>query len=331
MLTLAFQLPRKVLGLGRRCPGLYPLMRRMNANSVAIVMYHGIVPRPLPVFNWCQLAVAEFARQIEFLSRHYLVLPLREVVQRMANGKPLPKNAAVVTFDDGFRNVLTGAFPVLRRHDVPATVFLVTGLVGTDQPAWPERLYHAVATTSRMEVCLSGKRWTLTTAVERSTAYRSLAARLKHLPTVRKDAQLVALHEQLGVAATVPSDSPLTTLDWPEIEALSQSGLVDFGSHTHTHPILSRCSPEQQHGELRQSRDILRERLGRADLFAYPNGTRADFTGRTQQILKKLGYTCGVSTVPGLNRSRQDRYALRRVNIGADTSMRDFAWHMVGF
>src|SRR5262249_17045426 len=106
--------------------------------------------------------------------------------------------------------------------------------------------------------------------------------------------------------------------------------LVEFGSHTHTHPILSRCGLARQEHELRASRDVLRERLSRADLFAYPNGGRADFTPATQALLRRLGYRCGLTSIPGLNRRGRDLYALRRVHVGADTSFATFEVRMLG-
>lgn len=331
MLAPLIRLPRKTLTLGQKVPGVVPLVRRARAGSIAIVMYHGITPEPLPVFNWCQLAVAEFERQMEFLTGNYTLLPLREIVHRLERRLPLPRNPAALTFDDGFRNVLTAAYPVLQKHAAPATVFLVTGLVGTRQPAWPDRLFHAVATTARKQITFADLRWDLTTPNHRAAAYRALAARLKTLPTSAKDESLEYLHWQLHVPASVPADSPLSTLDWSEVESLARAGLIDFGSHTHTHPILSRCDPAVQYEELRLSRDVLREHLGRADLFAYPNGTRADFTAQTQRFLAELEYAAAVTTESGLNSRRASRYSLRRVGVGADTTLRQLERQMIGW
>jgi hypothetical protein len=85
-----------------------------------------------------------------------------------------------------------------------------------------------------------------------------------------------------------------------------------------------------QYEELRASRDILRERLGSADLFAYPNGRRADFTTFTKKLLLELEYRCGVTTQPGLNRPGADLYELHRVCVGADTTLPEFELRMIG-
>ena len=320
---------RRVLAAPQRVPGYVRFVRRLRARALAIVMYHGVTAELLPVFNWCQLAAAEFAQQAALLAQEYTVLPLAEAIHRLERGQPLPERAACLTFDDGFRNVWTTAYPILARYQLPATVFLVTGAVDDGQPAWTDRLFHALLTTARAEVVFAGRTWRLTTAAERQAAYKALTAQLKALPVEVKDECVAELAHALR-RSVVPRDSALAPLTWDEVDALRATGLIEFGAHTHTHPILSRCTPARQEEELRTSRDILRARLGRADLFAYPNGGRGDFTPATQALLRRLGYRGAVTTIPGLNRAGRDRYALRRVHAGADTNIGQFEVRLLG-
>lgn len=330
MTTLLQKLTRKTLALSLRCPGTVPLVRKLRSAEAAIVMYHGVTAVPLQADNWCQLNATAFARQLDYLAGHYRLLPLAEIAQRLEQGRPLPPRPAAITFDDGFRNVFTTAFPLLQRYQAPATVFLVTGLIGTRQPAWPEQLFHTVVNCRQERLDWKGVCWDLTTPAAKSATYRGLADHLKRLPALQKDVALSNLLERLGGCRAVPAESPLATLDWPEIETMQHSGLIDFGSHTHTHPILSRCTREVQHEELRASRDLLRERLGQANLFAYPNGGPADFTMETRDLLIDLGYRAAVSTLPGLNGARTDLYTLKRVPVGSDTTLSQFARHLLG-
>jgi peptidoglycan/xylan/chitin deacetylase (PgdA/CDA1 family) len=321
---------RRSLAAPRRVPGYLPLCRRARAGAVAVVMYHGVTDRPLPFTNWCQLDVATFADQIAFLASRYEILPLEEVVDRLARRRPLPKYSAVLTFDDGFRNVFTTAAPILARHQAPATVFLVTSLVGTRQPPWPEQLFVALAHARCAATEWDGEVWPLSDPARRAAAYKALTERLKELETPQRQARLASLFGALGRPPALTPDSPLATLNWDEIQTLSRSGLFTFGSHTHTHPILARCSPDVQYQELQVSRDLLRERLGSAELFAYPNGRRADFTTFTQKLLFELEYRCGVTTVSGLNRPGTDLYEIHRVCVGADTTLPEFELRMIG-
>jgi len=292
-------------------------------------MYHGIVDQPLAVFNWCQLPTAEFEEQIRFLSERYHVLPLMELVDRMEAGYAVPDNAVALTFDDGFRNVYTTAHPILLRHGMPYTVFLVTGQVGTRQPAWPDQLYLMIAETKQERLRYGGREWSLADSGQRASAYRRISARLKGLRPGALAVDLDEIRGRLGVAP-VGETCPLATLNWDEVEELAQTGLASFGSHSHSHAILSLWDGKAQEEELRVSRDLVREHVGAVDAFAYPNGRRRDFTETTKRLLLDLGYRCGLTTIPGLNGRRVDPFELRRVNVGADTDLAQFQLRMLG-
>lgn len=279
--------------------------------------------------NGCQVHISDFEAQLDLLSTHYRVLSLREVLDRLSRNKPLPPNTASLTFDDGFRNVATTAYPLLEKYQMLATVYLVTGFVGTRQPAWPDWVYYAVAETKAREISFEGATLRLNSVDDRRRAYRHISTNLKPRPRSERERILDDLRTQLG-DLRVPDEHPVASLNWDEVHKLASTGLVDFGSHTHTHPILSRCSDEEQWDELKTSRDILIEHGVSADLFAYPNGTTADYTSSTQRMLRELGYQSAVSMRPGLNKRHQDIYALRRIGVGADTTIREFELRMAG-
>lgn len=329
VLPLATRVRRKLGQLSARVPGYLTAARFARRDAVALVMYHGVTARPPAVPNWCLLAAQEFERQVDFLAAHYRVLPLDEVVDRQARGLPLPPRTACVTFDDGFRNVATTAFPILERRQMPSTVFLVTGLVGTGNPPWAERLYSTIAGTARAEVVYAGVAHRVDGPAARAAAYRALIESLKRLPIAERDTRLAAIRDALG-EAEIPADPDVVPMDWSDVERLARTGLVLFGSHTRTHAILSRCSLEQQREELRDSRDVLRERGLAAHLFAYPNGNARDFTVDTKRLLAELGYRCALTTMPGLNPRGADLFELRRAAVGANTRGLAFEIAMAG-
>lgn len=320
---------RKVVRAPSRVSGYRRTIRDARSRSLVIVMYHGVVREPLPVFNWCQLDLSRFEEQIKFLISEYRVIPLRELVDRLRQERPLPERAAVITFDDGYRSVYTTAFPVLNHYQVPFTMFLITGLVGGREPAWPERLFNALAASNEQSIRFAQANWPLITAEQRAVAYRTICCRLKRMDVSQKDETLGQLLDTLGVIEA--TDPTFHLVNWEEVEWLHRTGLADFGSHTHTHQILSRCDPERQRSELRKSRDLLQQNLGNADLFAYPNGGQDDFTKLTSTTLKELNYRCALTTIPGLNRPGSDLYELRRVGVGANDSLADYEMLLLGF
>ncbi len=309
-------------------PAYKQRLRRRSSRMLTIPMYHGVVSEPAPVFNWCQLELPRFEEQMAFVAQEYRVIPLREVVDRIYRGQVLPERAAVITFDDGLRSVYTHAFPVLARYQLPFTVFLVTSLVGKDQQIWTNCLFSAMARAHVRSIGFAGRTFPLVSSRDRATAYNIIVQQLKRMEDSAKVTSLDTLLTDLG---DVPAADPaLALMNWEEIGKLSQCGLADFGSHTHTHPILSRCDALRQRSELEQSRNILLQHFEVADLFAYPNGTRDDFDGVTKKLVAECGYRCAVSTVPGLNRPDADIYEFRRVNIGSDSSFAEFERSLLG-
>jgi peptidoglycan/xylan/chitin deacetylase (PgdA/CDA1 family) len=320
---------RRLATLPTAVPGYLPTLRRLKARSFAVVMYHGVLAEEQAWSSWSQLPISDFAAQIDLLADHYKLLPLDEVIDRVRAGRPLPESSACVTFDDGFRNVATAAFPLLEHRQVPATVFLVTSLVGTDQPPWPTRLFHAILSSPCESVHLDGADYALTTLQQRESSYSKLSSRLKRMDQNQREDRLADLGEKLGWPQ-VPRESPLAVMGWDEVEQMAATKLIQFGSHSHTHPILSRCGADVQRRELELSRDILRERGLSWRLFAYPNGTVADFTAETKALLHELDYHCGLATIPGLNNGACDLFEVRRVEVGADTTLQQFELGMVG-
>lgn len=242
-----------------RLPGYLWAARLLTASRCPILNYHGVTDRPLRTFNWCHVPARAFEWQMRYLAEHYTVIHLSEVLDRLSRGESLPRRSACVTFDDGFRTVATTAFAILHRYQIPSTVFLVTSIVGTRQPAWPDRLFHWLSESKRSVVTFRGTQYRLTCEDGRAGTYRTLCDQLKNMRHDDCERLLGNLEEQLDVGP-VPDESPLATLDWDEVHQLARTGLIEFGSHTHTHPILSRCALDVQRRELQVSRDILHDR-----------------------------------------------------------------------
>lgn len=287
-------------------------------------MYHGITDQPLPVHNWCHMPVCEFDEQMAFLAANYHPLSLSETAGRLAAGRSLPELTACVTFDDGFRNNLTNALPVLRKHGIPCTVFVNTSLPDTGQPPWPEQLFSALVHTSQPSFAFRGSVLPLASATDRLSAYHGLMRALKQLPPAERQVEQASLLRSVSAGATDPA---FATLTWPELFEFAKDSLVRVGSHAHTHELLTLCPPERQREELARSRDILRDRLGYCDLLAYPNG---DHSPGLRQLSRDLGYRAAVTTRQRLVSPGDDLFALDRIGIGAGRSLPKFEVAMLG-
>ena len=300
-------------------------LRSASRRQVAILMYHGVTDQPLPVYNWCHMPLCEFSEQMAFLAETYHPLPLSEVAGRMADGRPLPDLTVCVTFDDGFRNNLTNALPVLRKHGIPCTVFVSTALPDSGQPPWPERVFSAVIHASQSSLEFRNGTLPLASPAERLSAYHAVMSTLKQLPPVDREAEQDTLFRLLSAGAPDPA---LATLTWTEISELARNDLVRIGSHGHTHEILTLCTPDRQREELARSRDILLQKLGYCEMLAYPNG---DNSQSLRQMSRDLGYRAAVTTRQRLVSAGADLFALDRIGVGSGWPLQRFETAILGY
>jgi len=306
--------------------GSAALLRRGTRHRLRILMYHGVVERPVRPFCWHQLSVDRFFRQLSWVSARFRVLPLREALERL-EGNTLPPNSCAITFDDGYRNCLSVAEPVLRALRMPATVFLPTGAVTRGELLWPDRVFLALARTRipAVDAAELGLGWlSLEGDGHRAKAFDLVVEALKRVSPGRKDAFVERLIAETGVdPAQHAGDFRL--LDWEDVARLRDGGLVDVAPHSATHEILSRCDDDELRSQVLQSYAALASFTGRQPrIFAYPNGREEDFDMRTRALLAEVGIRWALTAEPGLNGNESDPLALRRICVGADLEMAFF-------
>jgi peptidoglycan/xylan/chitin deacetylase (PgdA/CDA1 family) len=273
-----------------------------------ILSYHRVNDAGDPFFP--ALPTAVFDQHMRFVSRAYTVLGLETLVARAREGG-IPRRAVAITFDDGYRDNLTHAAPILRRHGLPATFFLATGAIGTGEALWFDRLAAAFRDTGEPmlkapwdEALPLDDEAARLRALERSLAY------LKEQPEDRFRAALDRLLDAL--APTAEGSLKDLMLSWDEVRTLAA---MDFsmGAHTVSHPILSRVTSERAWQEIAESRAMVAAHCGRAPrAFAYPNGKREDYSTAVVDHVRRAGFTCAVTTRFGLNAPRTSPWELRR-------------------
>jgi peptidoglycan/xylan/chitin deacetylase (PgdA/CDA1 family) len=295
-------------------------------DELTIIMYHGIIKDPLMVNDWCFVDENSFSMQIEYLKRHFEIIFLSEAVERMRNGK-IKRPTVVVTFDDGYQNNYDVAFPILGREKIPATIFLTTGLMNTENTVWYCRLNLALSKTQRTHIEWDGFKFDLSTLYRKAKASAAIQDSLKKLKHSELMATIRHIMLELGHDrdCSIEVGSPFRMLDKNAIAEMAASGIIEFGAHTHCHAILSRLSEEERLNEVRQSINAVYELTGRAcRCFAYPNGRAEDYNFETIRDLKTCGIQIAVTTISGPNDRMTPPMELRRYGIGADLPMAEF-------
>lgn len=305
--------------------GLWRLFRRLNKNKLPILMYHGVTRHELSV--WTQVDVNQFEDQMAALKKYYHPISLsRAIMIIKGESEPIPY-AVVITFDDGFMNNYTEAQPILEKYNIPATFFITTSFIETNQPIWTDYLYLILKNASVKELNLSDLglgNYKLSNEACVYDAKMSLGNKLKQTDVAGKNEKLKIISQRCQSKLGNDDFNPFLGMDWDSLNKLNQSELVSIGSHAVHHEILSRLPESDAMSEIVNSKNILARRLNsEIDSFAYPNGQPEDFNQEIKKIVFENYKSC-LTTIEGLNKINDNVYNLKRIGIGRDDSLSDF-------
>jgi peptidoglycan/xylan/chitin deacetylase (PgdA/CDA1 family) len=257
-----------------------------------------------------------FARHLELLARNYRVVSLQAVLDAAGGRMRLPARAVLLTFDDAYRDFLDHAWPLLRRHRLPATLFVPTAYPGNpERHFWWDRLHRCFAATALRT--LHTERlgdWVIDTEAARRASLAAVQTRLKALP------HDVAMQEVEAVAARLgePRHVARPVLTWDELRQLASEGL-EIAAHTRHHPLMTRIDAPHALAEVEGSLADLRRELGSTPpVFAYPSGAHDD---DAVEAVRRAGVTLAFTQVDGHNDlERGDRLRLCRTNVTRRTT-----------
>ena len=300
-------------------------------------MYHRIIPPNKTIQAGMYVKPETFDNHLTYLKKHFNVVPLNFLIENgrdniIRNNKPL----CVLTFDDGWRDFYDYAYPLLKKHQCPAAVFLPTKFINSKKQFWTDTFAHlllhqqptVIENLSDLEIradieYLNGLSGTYDNRLESGIHY------LKKYPSDIVEKILYGLSEVWQVDL---DKSERDFLNWTEIEEMKMSGIVSFGSHTVNHQILTTVDDETVERELVESREeLLRRNLAdTSDIsFCYPNG---NYTKEIADMVCSSGYHLAVTTKNGWNHADADKFTLKRVGIHEDMTSTDalFACRIAG-
>ena len=286
----------------------------LDGSCAGILMYHRVLPlreaRRLHVEPGMFVTPETFTRHLEWLARHFSVLPLHDIVARLRAGERLPPGACAITFDDGWRDNHDHALPALAARRMPATIFVVTDRVGTSGAFWPDevcRRLSALDGSSRRSIIRSAG----LDLVDGSTPV--VLAALKGLDEKERERVFDAIRR----VTTDPVDGERELLDWDELARLAEQR-VDIESHAASHAILTAVSREQAADELARSLARLRQSgHARHALLAYPSGA---FDREVVELARAAGYRAAFTTQIGLASGGDDSLCQPRLAVHDDIS-----------
>lgn len=251
----------------------------------------------------------QFHDQVLYLKKNFNVTTLRQVQQMVDDPSKLKGFHVLLTFDDGYRDNFEQVFPILRSEGLEGTFFLTTSYLDSDTLPWWDQIAFLVRQTQKQSISVENRVINFH-GRSRIDVLREVLRIYSHQESRDSHSFISELASACGIAlCDIPEDTAF--MSWEQAQEMVRGGMA-IGSHTCTHPILARQSADQQFEELKASKQILEQRLGREiDTLAYPVGHQAAFDHRTFQALEETGYSYAFSFYGGLN----SRTALHRYNI----------------
>ena len=250
-----------------------------------------------------------------YLRRHYRILPLEAALEELFLSHQTGvqskdrRTLLALTFDDGYDDNYTHAFPLACELQIPITIFLIAGYIESGTAFWWASRLLRLAQVE--QATWEGQTYHLEDQEERKELARKIDARFSACTSSVERAKLLAsLYEKLAVPSSVVlKEEPAPLLTWAHVREMLESEWVSFGAHTIHHPDLALDSAEVQR-EVGACRTLLEQELGCPVLsFAYPFGSIGD---KAPGAVKQAGYDWAVTTIPGSNTCRSDPHLLRR-------------------
>lgn len=283
---------------------VFKLKRYFQPNTLTVLNYHRINNSSHMRFDTFKPNVSAtpeaFARHMKYVGDNFNVITCQDLALYLRGEGTLPARAAMITFDDGYYDNYSNAFPILLNNKLPAVIFLSTEYMGRDTPFYWDYIAYCFKHTDRVQAdlpLLGLCSWTDESS--RDKVMMQWIEAIKKIPESEKREAFLQVKNTLEVIPPADAFSGLY-LSWDQIREMSRSGLIEFGSHTLTHPILTRISPAEARHEVEESKKKIESEINKPVIsLAYPNGGAADFSQDVINAVREAGIEMAFTLLPG--------------------------------
>jgi len=300
--------------------GIFDFMRSISPKFLTVLNYHRIDDPSHEDFDTflpnISATPSDFALQMDYVSQRYNVISSADLVAFVKGKQKLPARAAIITFDDGYYDNYTKAFPVLKARNLPAIIFLTTDFIGTGKPFYWDLIAYCFHHTKleKVELPYLGSQG-LVDESTRTAVMHAWIGILKKIGESEKLKIVEQLPEMMNVR--VPDDTfKNIMMSWSNAREMSENG-IEIAGHTVSHPILTRVSLEEASRELINCKRHIEDQINKRVLsFAYPNGQPADFNEELIKRVQQAGFEVAFTLLPGPMRNAdvlKNPFSIRRV------------------
>jgi peptidoglycan/xylan/chitin deacetylase (PgdA/CDA1 family) len=265
-----------------------------------------------------------FVELCAYIRKYYNIISLQKFVESLKEGK-IPERSVVITFDDGFADNYHFAYPILKKFQIPATIFLTTEAIDNRKPIWIQKLNYLVNEFGVDEIIGKIRDSSKYAYFERSIGSGNSdnvsPKQLEQFLTYKiaknhRQEFLTELYSEFDISMEDIFSSKSVFLSWEEIKKMQADGIC-FGNHGKSHTPFSVLSKDDQIAEVLNSKSTIVQHLDQDFMpFAYPFGQKRDFTNVTKQIVDEAGHSCILTAMSTLNHANTSRMELGRIVIG---------------
>lgn len=317
--------------------GFYKLPQSLFSRSLTVLNYHRIDNPQSDGFSTFKPNVSaspkQFDLQMEYLAAKYNIVSASEVSAWIMNGRQLPSRAALITFDDGYYDNYSNAFPVLQKRNLPAIIFLATDYMESSNPFYWDLIAYCFYKSSNdhLEIPLVGS-FAWDNEISRDRIAKDIIEIMKTIPEPDKMKIIGSFPDLMNVSVSNDLFNGMF-LSWGHVQEMSANG-IEMGAHTASHPILTRISPEDVRLEIIKSKMKIEEVTNKPVLsFAYPNGQKADFNSTVINAVRDSGLRAAYTLLPGPTRFstvKKYPYQIRRIFLSFKDTLPRFAGKLSG-
>lgn len=275
--------------------GGYAFIRWLMRNEPRIIMFHRFSKEP----ESGHISSKVLDQQLTYLERHFNVISLSELRSCKQKGISPPENSLVLTVDDGYRDFYEVAYPLLKKHQLPATLFVTTGFVNKELWLWPDQISWALnnAEVLSSELVMDGNSIPSQAINEhtRPLLWSKIVGYLLSISDEDKHIWINCFYEALNIEFPATAPVGYEACSWGQLREMQSHG-IEIGGHTHTHPSLGQVSDEQLEIEVSHCMQLMTENLGINDRdFCFPNGQPNDFNEGVINVIRKNGFCSSVT------------------------------------
>ncbi len=311
--------------------GVNDLFRYLNKSKDLCLMYHGIVPDDYPIESWLLVKESNFRKQLEYIKKHWEVVHIEAYMKSEFNTYR-PK--AILTFDDGYQNTYSVVYPILKDLNLPCTLYVITDFIGTNDLFWFDKVIYALQKKSIRSLDLSKLCYELDKynfddiGKKRWRRIKTILTRIKKLGPEKVEEVAQKIFESVNPdTLQLNLLMPLTKL---QIIEMAKTGLVEIGTHTAHHEILTDLTIEQAEQTIIRSMETVNKIIGKYPThFCYPNG---NYSEEILELIKRFNFDSAMSVRNDfINPKNFKKYEIPRISVGVFDSIHLFKAKVSGF